>query len=284
MKLLFIALFVGSSFSCLAQETVNFFDDQHRLLPGPEGAVFYSRMELKDGIYRIRQFYASNDQLEMEGTFIGDGSRRKKVGKFVFFYENGQVKQEGEYKNGRKSGLWKEYYDNGQLSDEEFHLEEKTLFYQHWDPSGTPLLTNGTGKYIQKTSADHEQHIEIRDSILIAAFTIDEISGDSIYLVVEEGAEYKSGLEVLYKGIGEELSYPKKARKMGIEGKVFVEFVVDKTGNIRDVKIVKGIGGGCDEEAVSVLLTKNNWKPGMVKGKPVLQKMVLPIAFKLTQG
>lgn len=284
MKLLFIALFVGSSLLSFAQETVNFFDEQHRLLPGPEGAVFYSRMELKDGVYRIRQFYASNDQLEMEGTFIGDGSRRTKVGKFAFFYENGQVKQEGEYKNGRKSGLWKEYYDNGQLSDEEFHLEEKTLFYQHWDPSGNPLLTNGTGKYIQKTAADHEQHIEIRDSILIAAFTIDEISGDSIYLVVEEGAEYKAGLEVLYKGIGEELTYPKKARKMGIEGKVFVEFIVDKTGSVRDVKIVKGIGGGCDEEAINVLLTKNNWKPGMVKGKPVLQKMVLPIAFKLTQG
>ena len=284
MRSLFVALFVGLAFSTFAQETVNFFDRERNLLPTPEGAFYYSRMELKDGVYRIRQFYASNDQLEMEGMFTGDGPSRKKEGRFVFYYENGTIMQEGKYTNNRKSGLWKEYYDNGQLSDEEFHGGEQTLYFQHWDQDGNALLTNGTGKYTQQTASGHAHHIEVLDSILIAAFTIDEMSGDSIYLVVEEEAEYKAGLEVLYKGIGEELVYPKAARKMGIEGKVFVEFVVDKSGDVRDVKIVSGIGGGCDEEAVNVLVTKNNWKPGMVKGKPVLQKMVLPIAFKLTRG
>ncbi len=284
MRSLFVALFVGLSFSVFAQETVNFFDEERRLLPTPEGAYYYSRMELRDGIYRIRQFYASNDQLEMDGTFVGEGINRKKEGQFVFFYENGKLRQEGEYVNGRKAGLWKEYYDNGQIADEEFHFEDKTLLYQHWDVVGNPMLTNGTGKYTMQGLAGREQYIEVLDSILIAAFTIDEVSGDSIYLVVQEGAEYKAGMEVLYKGIGEALTYPKKARRMGIEGKVYVEFIVDKSGGLRDVKIVKGIGAGCDEEAVNVLISKNNWKPGMVKGKPVSQKMVLPIAFKLTRG
>ncbi|WP_276372680.1 energy transducer TonB [Chryseolinea sp. H1M3-3] len=284
MRSLFVALFVGWSFSVFAQETVNFFDEERRLLPTPEGAYYYSRMELRDGIYRIRQFYASNDQLEMDGTFVGEGINRKKEGQFIFFYENGKLRQEGEYVNGRKVGLWKAYYDNGQIADEEFHLEDKTLLYQHWDVAGNPMLINGTGRYTLQGLAGREQYIEILDSILIAAFTIDEVSGDSIYLVVQEGAEYKPGMEVLYKGIGEELTYPKKARRMGIEGKVYVEFIVDKSGDLRDVKIVKGIGAGCDEEALNVLISKNNWKPAMVKGKPVLQKMVLPIAFKLTRG
>jgi len=69
---------------------------------------------------------------------------------------------------------------------------------------------------------------------------------------------------------------------MGIEGKVFVEFVIEKDGSITDVKAIKGIGAGCDEEAVRILQSAPNWKPGKQRGKPVRQKMVLPISFKLS--
>jgi len=68
---------------------------------------------------------------------------------------------------------------------------------------------------------------------------------------------------------------------MRIEGRVFVQFVVDKDGSITNVEVLKGIGGGCDEEAVRVVKNAPKWNPGKQRGRPVRVKMVLPITFKL---
>ena len=88
-------------------------------------------------------------------------------------------------------------------------------------------------------------------------------------------------MPAFYEFVGKKLKYPAQARRMGIEGKVFVEFVIERDGTITDVKAIKGIGAGCDEEAVRVLQTAPKWKPGKQRGKPVRQRMVFPIAFKL---
>lgn len=104
---------------------------------------------------------------------------------------------------------------------------------------------------------------------------------NQIFLVVEETAAPTGGMPAFYEFVGKKLKYPAQARRMGIEGKVFVEFVIERDGSITDVKAIKGIGAGCDEEAVRVLQSAPKWKPGKQRGKPVRQRMVLPIAFKL---
>jgi protein TonB len=104
---------------------------------------------------------------------------------------------------------------------------------------------------------------------------------NQIFLVVEETAAPTGGMPAFYEYVGKKLKYPAQARRMGIEGKVFVEFVIEKDGTITDVKAIKGIGAGCDEEAVRVLQSAPKWKPGKQRGKPVRQRMVLPIAFRL---
>lgn len=104
---------------------------------------------------------------------------------------------------------------------------------------------------------------------------------DQIFLVVEETAAPTGGMPAFYEYVSKKLKYPAQARRMGIEGKVFVEFVIERDGSITDVKAIKGIGAGCDEEAVRVLQSAPKWKPGKQRGKPVRQRMVLPIAFKL---
>lgn len=104
---------------------------------------------------------------------------------------------------------------------------------------------------------------------------------DQIFLVVEETAAPTGGMPAFYEYVAKKLKYPAQARRMGIEGKVFVEFVIERDGSITDVKAIKGIGAGCDEEAVRVLQSAPKWKPGKQRGKPVRQRMVLPIAFKL---
>jgi periplasmic protein TonB len=104
---------------------------------------------------------------------------------------------------------------------------------------------------------------------------------DQIFSVVEEGAEPKGGMPAFYKYVGEKIKYPAQARRMGVEGRVFVEFVVNRDGSIVDVKSIKGIGAGCDEEAVRIVQSAPAWKPGKQRGKAVRQKMVIPIIFKL---
>lgn len=102
-----------------------------------------------------------------------------------------------------------------------------------------------------------------------------------IFTVVEETAAPIGGMPAFYEYVGKKIKYPAQAKRMGIEGKVFVEFVIEKDGTITDVKAIKGIGAGCDEEAVRIVQAAPKWKPGKQRGKPVRQKMVLPIAFKL---
>jgi protein TonB len=102
-----------------------------------------------------------------------------------------------------------------------------------------------------------------------------------IMLFPEESASPKGGFGQFYKYLGEKIKYPAQARRLEIEGRVFVEFIVNKDGSFTDVKIVKGIGGGCDEEALRVVQAAPPWNPGKQRGKPVRQRYTLPVIFKL---
>jgi periplasmic protein TonB len=104
-----------------------------------------------------------------------------------------------------------------------------------------------------------------------------------IFLVVEETAVPIGGLNKFYEYVLGNLKYPAQARRMDIEGKVFVEFVIEKDGSITDVKAIKGIGAGCDEEAVRVVTNSPKWKAAKQRGKAVRQRMVLPITFKMSR-
>lgn len=106
---------------------------------------------------------------------------------------------------------------------------------------------------------------------------------DEIFSIVEVQPTPVGGMKVFYNYISHNLQYPNKAKRMGVEGRVFVEFVVEKNGSLTDVKAVKGIGGGCDMEAVRVLSNAPNWKPGKQRGVPVRVRMVMPIMFKLME-
>lgn len=89
------------------------------------------------------------------------------------------------------------------------------------------------------------------------------------------------GLKTFYEYLAKNIQYPARAMQLGIEGKVFLAFVVDIDGSISDVEVLKGIGGGCDEEAVRVLQNAPKWNPGQQGSRKVSVRMRLPITFKL---
>jgi TonB family protein len=102
-----------------------------------------------------------------------------------------------------------------------------------------------------------------------------------VFLVVEETAQPNGGIEQFYAFVNDNMSYPSEARQSGIEGRVFIEFVVEKDGTLTNFKTLKGIGHGCDQEAIRVLSMSPPWNPGKQRGQPVRQKMVMPIVFNL---
>lgn len=99
-----------------------------------------------------------------------------------------------------------------------------------------------------------------------------------IFIAVQHMPELIGGLAALQSKI----HYPELARKAGIEGSVYVEFYVDEQGNVRNAHVVRGIGGGCDEEALRVV-KQAKFKPGLQRGRPVKVHFSLPVIFRLQQ-
>ena len=107
---------------------------------------------------------------------------------------------------------------------------------------------------------------------------------NGVYQICEQMPEFPGGVNALIDHVGRNVVYPEKAKEKEIEGRVFVGFVVEKDGSISDVKVLRGIGGGCDEEAVRIISAMPKWKPGMQDGKPVRVSYQIPIHFKLGNG
>ena len=141
-----------------------------------------------------------------------------------------------------------------------------------------------------------EDDVEVEDDLMIDAeadeFTemdeyipieVDEEVLDEapIFTVVESMPEFPNGMKELYVYLQNNIKYPVMAKESGIQGKVYVTFVVEKNGSITDVKVLRGIGGGCDEEAIRVVAAMPKWKPGKQRGKPVRVQYNLPVRFTL---
>ena len=108
-----------------------------------------------------------------------------------------------------------------------------------------------------------------------------EATSDSVYSVVDQDPEFEGGMEALYKYLAENIQYPEQAKADKVEGRVFISFVIEPDGTVSNAEVLRGIGGGCDEEALRVVQSMPNWKPGMVDGKPVRVHYNIPITFKL---
>jgi TonB family protein len=105
--------------------------------------------------------------------------------------------------------------------------------------------------------------------------------GKEIFDVVETQPNPPGGMAGWNQYLAQNLQYPAQARRMGIEGTVIVVFVVNLDGSISDVEVLRGIGGGADEEAIRVVQNSPLWEPGKQRDRVLNTRMILPIRFKL---
>ncbi len=110
---------------------------------------------------------------------------------------------------------------------------------------------------------------------------IEEVVETPIFTVVEEMPSFAGGDEARIKFLQDNIKYPQMAKESGIQGTVYVTFVVDEKGKVADVRVLRGIGGGCDEEAVRVVKLMPPWNAGKQSGKAVRVQFNMPIRFTL---
>jgi len=103
---------------------------------------------------------------------------------------------------------------------------------------------------------------------------------DFVYMTVEEMPEFPGGVNELVSFVARNLRYPGEAQRKGIQGKVFVGFVVEKDGSVGNVRVVNGVDFDLDAEAVRVVKLLPNWRPGKIKGEAVRVAYTIPINFK----
>ena len=110
---------------------------------------------------------------------------------------------------------------------------------------------------------------------------VTEEDPNKIFTAVEKEPGFPGGDEAFLKYLAKNIHYPAIAKENNVQGKVFLSFVVEKDGSLTDVKTVRGIGSGCDDEAMRVLKASPKWKPGIQNGRPVRVSYTIPVSFTL---
>ena len=107
------------------------------------------------------------------------------------------------------------------------------------------------------------------------------VDDQDVFTIVEEMPEYPGGEPARIKFLQDNVNYPPLAQKRGIQGTVYITFVIDEKGNVINAKVLRGVGGGLDEEALRVVKKMPKWKPGKQSGKKVKVQFNMPIRFTL---
>lgn len=261
--------------------------------------------------------YYKNGKIRLVATSMLN--ELKLQGAAMYFFPNGRRMSIYNYENGKLTGDLIEYYPNGRFYNRKSYVktvtEQPELQLRDCnDSTGKVLALNGNGKWIkfdegfkniveeQQVEDGHEVNYDIgaqvdSDTTLVIkedkkGNVIDVTSPDNhskniysnkVYLNSDRVPEFPGGLEALGQFIARNIHYPSTARKNKTQGKVLVSFVIDKDGTVTDIKIKRGIGDGCDEEALRVIAMMPKWRPGVQNGKLVRVAYSVPLAFTLNR-
>lgn len=140
-----------------------------------------------------------------------------------------------------------------------------------------PLILDETAT-VKNQSINREENSKLQKQV------VEEVEAETdVYILVEEMPEFPGGQKALLEFLNRNIQYPANARESGIQGVVYASFIVEANGKISKPEILRGIGGGCDEEALRVIKMMPDWIPAKQRGKVVPVKFNLPVSFKLTR-
>ncbi|MEO8795794.1 MAG: TonB family protein, partial [Daejeonella sp.] len=140
-------------------------------------------------------------------------------------------------------------------------------------------LTNYTNAL---TTNNESRELAIADKI-VSEIDTNKNKGNAL-MSAEQMPEFPGGMKAFYEYLSKSIQYPAEAKKNNVSGKVILSFIVEKNGSLNDIKVLRGVGSGLDEEAIRVMKGSPKWLPGKENGKPVRVAYTLPMQFSLGQG
>lgn len=144
-----------------------------------------------------------------------------------------------------------------------------------------PMLSQEEAKQVDTGAEAAEGTGEVIFDEPVQGLVVEAEDEDKVFTVVEQQAEYEGGLEAMYRFIAKNVRYPSNSKRMGVQGSVFISFVVDRDGTLSSVEVIKSLHTELDKEALRVVKMMPPWKPAKQNGKSVRSRFVLPIKFKL---
>jgi len=292
---------------------VYYLKNSGRVVPTKDSADFFLVILPPDTsfdskLFVVKEFY-TNGKLKLIGGSTGNSLENLKFqGPYMAFYPNGHKMLIRNYEKGLPVADEIEYYPNGKL----YHVRSyadggKIILKQFNDSTGNALAENGKGKWIEYNenfntiSAEGEidygleegtSRGRVNDSVnfesifkkgeLISTARIYKYKSIAdTYSKVDTVPEFPGGLNAFGQFLGRYIRYPADARENNIQGRIIISFIVEKDGGITNIKIVRGIGYGCDEEAIRVMKLSPPWKPGMLNGNAVRVAFSVPISFSI---
>jgi len=281
-KLLLVLLACASTIAASAQDaerTIAYLDGNSKPVIDPAKAAYRRTVEIKADHYIVRDYYTSGD-LYMVAECSSFYPDLVKEGKAICYYESGSKLSEGMFEEGKPVGLHMDYYENGSLRKEMLHNGDEHHYVQFLSETGDNLIPDGKGlAYEEQPKLKRTLYMEIDNYSSVASYYV-TTHADTVFTKVDDEAEYVGGLEKLAMDIRKLLKYPRTAKRKGIEGKVLVQFVVDKSGQIRNSHVLKSLDPECDKVAISTVNQLHSWIPAEYRGKEVASTFVLPINFR----
>jgi TonB family protein len=238
MKTILLMILAFISLSVLAQDTI-YYDSLSKKVINKKDASYY-KVIIR---YKSDTNRASEKEFDTSGKMISwhkysDYNKGIYHGKQLEFYPDGQKASEIDFNEGRYDGVLKTWYDNGQL-------KRKDSFYM---------------------------------DLLIVGNCYTRKGNDTVYVDYMTQPSYPGGEEARQKYLVDNIIYPEKARESGIQGTVYVSFVIEKDGSLTSVEAENG-AKDLEIEAVRVVKKMPNWLPGLKEGEKVRVKIRMPIAF-----
>jgi TonB family protein len=306
----FFVFILLPSISLTAQQEFTYYDRNDNLVPKEDCHHYYLKKATYSEVDSLVSYYCDTNQPRSIRHVDSNGVAK---GLYRFYYDNGNLKTKAMY-NGREpfDSLY-EWYPDGSLHYAEYRgtknkKDQKLVSYT--DSSGIVQVKNGVGFcngcgfqafYDSGYTESGPINSGLKDSIwttydAAGVKTNEEkyelgrfISGiyfrpdghNVPYKLIDEAPLFNGGVSAFYQFVKENMKYPKDARKQKISGMAYVGFVVEKDGRISEVKSLKKLGGGLDEEAVRIVALSPKWKPGRQKGQIVRRNIVMTINFQL---
>jgi TonB family protein len=258
-------------------------------------------------LFVVNDFYKSG-----RAKMIGQTKSRKYYlelnGVCVEFFPNGRRKSAKNYNKGKLKGDIVEYYPNGKMYlTGVYDDSSKLVVTECRDSTGKVLAQNGDGHYVKYDEAF--KHVDSEGDIVkgresgewqgtlgdTIKYTCTYENGvakngishnlngkEYIFSKAEDEPTYKGGMQNFYRFLAREIHYPAVAKENNVQGKIFLTFVVNKDGSLSEIRVIRGIGSGCDEESLRVLKLSPKWIPGKLYGVPVRVQYTVPITFTLS--